>query len=224
MVISRLRSRALPPQQITLNDQPMERVSNYTYLGVLISDDLSWSPHIDRITGKARRLLGLLYRQFYQWSSPDALLKLYLGLVRPNLEYAVQVWNPHLAKDIKKLESVQNFALRMCMKRWDSSYEDLLDASNLTRLSTRRKFLCLMYFYKAVNGLIITPDNLISTRHCNYYTRSSSHTTYYQPLAHSNLYHNSFFPSTISLWNSLPYTVTSTSSTLSFKRSLLSIM
>ena len=40
-----------------LHDQPMERVSNYKYLGVLISDDLSWSPHIDKITSKARRLL-----------------------------------------------------------------------------------------------------------------------------------------------------------------------
>ena len=134
-------------------------------------------------------------------------------LPEPNLENAVQVWNPHLSKDIKKLESVQKFALRMCLKRWDSSYDDLLDASKLTRLSTRRKFLCLLYFYKAVNGLIITPDNLIAARHCNYYTRSSCHATYYQPLAHSNMYHNSFFPSTILLWNSLSHTVTTSSST-----------
>ena len=165
MVISRLKSRALPPHQITLHDQPMERVSNYKYLGVLISDDLSWSPHIDKITSKARRLLGLLYRKFYRWSSPDALLKLYMSLIRPNL---VQVWNPHLSKDIKKLESVQKFALKMCLKSWDSSYDDLFDASKLPHLSTRRKCLCLLYFYKAINGLIITPDNLIASRHCNY--------------------------------------------------------
>ena len=88
MVISRLKSRALPPQQVKLHDQPMERVSSYKYLGVLISDDQSWSPNIDKIANKARRFLGFLYRQ---WSSPDALLKLYLSLIRPNLEYAVQV-------------------------------------------------------------------------------------------------------------------------------------
>ena len=64
-----------------------------------------------------------------------------------------------------------------------------------------------MYFYKATNGHIITPDNTICTRYCSHNTRSSNQITYCQPLAHSNMYHNSFFPSTISLWNSLPQTV-----------------
>ena len=87
----------------------MDRVSSYKYLGVLISDDLSWSLHVERISSKARRLLGTLYRRFYQWSSPDALLKLYLSLIRPHLEYAVQVWNPYLAKkDVHKPESYKN--------------------------------------------------------------------------------------------------------------------
>ena len=32
------------------------------------------------------------------------------SLIRPHLEYAVPVWNPHLSKDIDSLESVQRFA------------------------------------------------------------------------------------------------------------------
>ena len=118
MVISKLKSRALPLQAVTLFNQPMLRVSTYKYLGVIISDDLSWALHIEEITSKARKLVGLLYRNFYRWSSSDALLKLYLSLIRPHFEYAVQVWNPYLIKDIQKLETVQKFALRMCLKRY----------------------------------------------------------------------------------------------------------
>ena len=114
MVISKLRGRSIPSQQMMLLDQPMDRVSSYRYLGVIISDNLSWSTHIEKITSKARRLVGMLYRNFYQWSSPDSLPKLYLTLIRPHLEYAVQVWNPYLAKDIHMLEAVQRLALRMC--------------------------------------------------------------------------------------------------------------
>ena len=158
MVISKLRSRAIISQQLMLGSWTLDRVSHYKYLGVLISDDLSWSLHVERISSKARRRLGMLYRQFYQWSSPEALLKLYLSLIRPHLEYAVQVWNPYPAKDVHKLESIQQFALRMCLKRWKSSYNDLLLASKLPRLSDWRKFLKLMYFYKVTNGHIITPD------------------------------------------------------------------
>ena len=135
----------------------------------------------------------MLYRNFYQWSSPDSLLKLYLSLIRPHLEYAVQVWNPYLVKDIQKLEAVQRFALRMCLKQWNSSYTDLLRVSEVPELIERRKFLNLMYFYKTINGHIITSDNIITARHCSHYTRLSSQTTYYRPLARSNVYHNSFF-------------------------------
>ena len=59
-IISKLKSRALPPLAVTLFNQPMLRVSTYKYLGVIISDDLSWALHIEEITSKARKLVGML--------------------------------------------------------------------------------------------------------------------------------------------------------------------
>ena len=221
MVISKRRSQAVPFQSMMLYSQPMDRVSSYKYLGVTICDELSWSLHIDKVTSKARQLIGMLYRRFYQWSSSEALLKLYLSLIRPHLEYAVQVWNPYLIKDIQKLESVQKFALKVCLKRWDSSYDSLLQASEIPELSNRRKHLNLMHFFKAVNGHITIPEGIIVARVCSHNTRSSSQATYIQPFAHSNKYYHSFFPSTISLWNSLPLSVVSATSVLSFKHNIL---
>ena len=58
-------------------------------------------------------MIGMLYRRFYKWSSSNALLQLYLSLIRPHLEYAAQVWSPHQLKDIQKLEAVQKFALKV---------------------------------------------------------------------------------------------------------------
>ena len=34
---------------------------------------------------------------------------LYIAYIRPHLEHACQVWDPHLIKDIHALESVQKF-------------------------------------------------------------------------------------------------------------------
>ena len=102
-----------------LYGQPLERVFEYKYLGVILSANLSWTPHIDKIIAKTRKIIGMLYRQFYRWSNPEVLTKLYTTIVRPHLEYAAPVWSPELVKDICKLENVQKFALRVRTKQWD---------------------------------------------------------------------------------------------------------
>ena len=47
----------------------------YKYLAVTLTRNLTLSDHITR---KARRLIGILKRQFYRWSSPVALSRLFV--------------------------------------------------------------------------------------------------------------------------------------------------
>ena len=103
MLISRRRNITCPA--MVLNNQLMELVQTYKYLGVVVSSDLSGSKHIQFIGVKAKKILGLLYRNFAKHiSDPSTILKLYKALVRPHLEYAAQVWSPHMLKDIQMLE------------------------------------------------------------------------------------------------------------------------
>ena len=64
-------------------------------------------------------------------------LQLYQSLVRPKLEYCVQLWRPYLKKDIYiyMIEKVQKRATRLMVK--DRS-EDRLRMLGLTTLETRR--------------------------------------------------------------------------------------
>ena len=71
-----------------------------------IQIDLSWSNHIASIYTKARMLLGLLYRRLCKHAEPSALFQLYLSLARPHLEYASDVWDPHLQKEIALTEKL----------------------------------------------------------------------------------------------------------------------
>ena len=77
-------------------------------LGLTIQCDLTWSKF--KISVPARRLVGLLFRQFYHYAESSTIMTLYLTLIRPNLEYASVVWDPHLIKDRNVLEDVQKFA------------------------------------------------------------------------------------------------------------------
>ena len=51
-------------------------------------------------------MLGFINRNF-SFENKDIILSLYISLVRPHLEYAVQFWSPHHTKDIAKLEAVE---------------------------------------------------------------------------------------------------------------------
>jgi len=110
MIISGKNSPTLPPYQLYLLGDPLQRVECYKYLGLLISSNMSWLVHITATCSKAKPILGLLYRCFYGSASPDTLKQLYLSTVRPHLDYACQIWDPHLVKDKKILEDVQKFA------------------------------------------------------------------------------------------------------------------
>lgn len=154
MVISRKRSPPMPAHSLTLNGQALQQVDSYKYLGVLLSRDLSWSPHIDSVCSKARKILGLLYRRLFTSCSPTSTLQLYRSLVRPHLEYACQVWSPHTAKAIGNLEGVQKFALKMVTRSWSSDYDTLLRSTgNIPTLARRRLDIKLIHLCKIVNNL-----------------------------------------------------------------------
>ena len=91
----------LSHDQLHLLGDPLQRVEYYKYLGLLISNNVSWLMHITATCSKVKQILGLLYRRFYGSACPDTL-QLYLSMVRPHLDYACQIWDPHLAKDRKK--------------------------------------------------------------------------------------------------------------------------
>ena len=63
---------------------------------------------------EARKLVGMFHRRFLSIMDANINKHLYIAYIRPHLEYAGHVWDPHLIKDIHALDSVQKFALMAC--------------------------------------------------------------------------------------------------------------
>ena len=180
---------------------------------------MSWSPHIESICSKARQILGLLYRRFYDSTDPSMIKQLYLSMVRPHLEYACQVWDPHLMKDKHKLESVQKFGLKFAARRWDAGYSELLDLFNLPTLEERRIHLKLGLLFKILHNLCYFP-NLPPFRENVGSLREPHDQQLAVPLARTNSYHYSFFPHTLRTWNSLDSSCVTTNNYVSFMKHL----
>ena len=223
MLISRRRSCAIPPPIIFVGNCPLAQVSSVKYLGVHISSDLTWSPHIAILCNRARRLIGLMYRRFSKNADTKTLLQLYKSFIRPHLEYCSIVWDPYLAKDIEAIEKVQRFGLRTCLKQWDLNQEELLQVANVVSLASRRSQAKLNHLYKIVNELADYPNAPLLPKMHHYNSRRSNSRQFnnVQHRARTTQFQRSFFPDTIKKWNLLPAEALAVQSLPSFKKYIL---
>ena len=106
-------------------------------LGVLVSNDLKSRKQCINVRNKANRVLGFISRSVSNRTS-EVILKLYLALVRPHLDYAVQFWCPHYRMDINLLESVQRRMTKMICNIRNLPYDERLKKLGLHSLERRR--------------------------------------------------------------------------------------
>ena len=219
MIISRKKDPPRPLVPLHLEGESLELVNSIKYLGIHISHDLSWSDHVQHVSTKARKIIGLLYRKYYNFTSPATLLQLYKSLVRPHLEYASAIWSPYLQKDKILLEKVQKFALRMVTKHWDFNYDALLDVVSIDSLESRREEACLCLLYKIINNICYFDSDVFTFSNTRSYHSHSL--TLCVPFSRTNSYMYSFVPNTINTWNRLDLFIVSAPSLPSFKFRLL---
>ena len=134
-----------------LNSYILKHVENNPYLGLILSNDLKFSTHIDQISKKASSTLGFIQRNLKKCPS-EVKKTAYISLVRSTLEYGATVWDPYLKKDIYKLERVQRKAIRFIKSDFKSrdpgSVTQMRKELKLPTLKERRKdkdsYLCTM--------------------------------------------------------------------------------
>ena len=125
-----------------LNGSQLGQVNSFKYLGIIITSNLSWSPHIQFVCSKTHQAIGTICHNFYKHASPHSLLTLYQSLVIPYFSYCSSVWDPPVSStNAEIIEKTQHFALKLCSHKWDNDYSSLLSTFNFLTLSTHRRFV-----------------------------------------------------------------------------------
>ena len=71
---------------LKINTISIDRVSEFNFLGLIISSDLEWSKHIDHIGLKISKVIGIMYR-LRPTLPEDILLTIYNSLIMPHFNY-----------------------------------------------------------------------------------------------------------------------------------------
>ena len=186
------------------------------YLGVNISNNLSWNHHINSVCKKANNTTAFLRRNLA--SCPRSIKdKCYKTMVRPQVEYASSVWDPHTQRNINRVEQVQRRAARFVTNNYSStsSVTAMLDRLEWETLRQRRIKTRAAMMYRVFHCLVAIPlpSQFSQTGAA---TRGHQH-RYRVPFCRTTIYRESFFPSTIRLWNQLPEEAIIAESLESFK-------
>lgn len=205
----------------TLNSGVISTVNAVKYLGVTINNDLSWASHITNICSAAERKLWFLRRKL-RLAPTSVKLSAFLTIVRPTLEYASVIWDPHHKGLIEKLEKVQRKAARFILSRYSrtDSVSNMLEILNLPTLLDRRTDARLKFFFSLTKNAfnIKTTQYLIPKQGRD--VRGTNSRAYRVPQLRINTYAYSFFPRTIRQWNALPESVVQSRTVSEFERQI----
>ena len=96
-----LKSTEIP--NVIINHIPIERVTYFKFLGVIIDSNVTWSHHINHISNKLSRICGVL--SILKHYVPVLILKIiYNSLFLSHLNYGITTWGFIVGPRIKTLQ------------------------------------------------------------------------------------------------------------------------
>jgi hypothetical protein len=180
-----------------LNDGLLPNVAGEKDLGVNIESNLGWGSHIQSNISKAKQCIGWVKRNVISRNA-EVMVNIYKSLIRPHLEYCVQLWSPKPEHGnwatIMELESVQREFTRLIDGVGLLTYKERLDKLKLTTLIERRARGDLIEVFKIFRGLCMYGKTLLK------FSRSGMNIV----LKSSCPGVNKFELRVVSYWNKLP--------------------
>ena len=204
-------------QYNTCGENILHPIHQVKDLGVYITEDLSWSPHINIMCDTARRKLSWILSVFND-RSRRIMLTLYKSLVRSILEYCCPLWDPSKIEDIIKIESVQRLLTSKIANTSEQVYWTRLKSLGLMSLQRRRERYSIIHVFKIHNNL--TPNEI----NLQFYSSDRRGIRIkippvpkYAKQCHVTQYYTSFTIRASRLWNSIPAELTRLSTLAKFK-------
>ena len=133
---------------IRINDSPIERVTDYNFLGLQIDQHLNWNAHIQKRSHKISHTLGVM-NCLKRYLPTKIFRVLYNSLILPHLQYGILSWGFKLSR----LSKLQKRAIRVITwSKFNAHTEPLFKSLNPLKLDDLFSLNVLKLYYKFGHG------------------------------------------------------------------------
>ena len=152
MVFHTARRKITYPK-LTLNGVPIALVDQFNFLGLIINSHLTWNNHIQHISCKISRTLGVMYRLKHIYPQ-SVLLMLYNTLIITHFNYCLLIWGSKIEQN-GHIHKLQKKALRIINHSdYVAHSEPLCKELSLLKVTDMFRVSLWKFYYKLMNNLL----------------------------------------------------------------------
>jgi len=204
---------------INILNNSVKSTRQMNLLGVTIDDHLKFNTHIEELSKKVARKVGVIVR-LRNLLPTKAKLRIYKTFILSQLTYCHVVWHFCKASDNRKVDRLQEKALRAIYLDKSSTYIKLLKRARLPTLNNRRLQDIAIIMYQVKNNLCPKYiSDLFNSNNTGYNLRNSE--DFVIPRTNTTTYgkHSIRYMGPV-IWSKLPKAIKESKSINMFKRQI----
>ena len=204
---------------ITIDNQKIEQVSTFRYLGVIIDDKLNWKPHVESICTKISQANGAIWK-LRKLVSRKTLVTFYNGLVGSHLSYGILTWGSATTYILQKLQIAQNKILRaMTFSQPYQNVDTYFVTLSVLKVKQLYDFEVAKFMYN-INNESVPPNfiNFFPVIEHRYRTRSRLRSQYQLPQPRTDMGKSSIKFYGVKLWATLSDNLKNSTNINTFKK------
>ena len=119
IVFQSRRQQAHERITLKLNNATIYESFKLKYLGLILDYQLNWKAHITELCKKLARAVGLMYK-IRHFCPEEVIRTLYFSIFNSHVAYGLPVWGSCNQEDLRKIQTLQNQALRAMVKQTEN--------------------------------------------------------------------------------------------------------
>ena len=152
------KGKKLHDLSLSMNGVTLERVQSFTFLGLTVDENISWKMHINKISSKIARTIGILSR-LKRFLPKSVLIIIYNSLILPYLNYCLLCWGYVCTN---RLFSLQKKAVRHITRSKYNEHTSLLFQDLKFLKMDDLYILALLKFYYKFSKKLPLPAYLLN--------------------------------------------------------------